>query len=353
MRRELKIGFLIYGGCDLFDFAGPAEVFRFVENRLSDRPDDPVPRPFFFSPDGGLVRTAQGLTVTTQHIDEIESCLLDTLIVVGSFEADKSCDPRLVECVQKHRNSIRRIASACTGAFVLARAGILDGRRAVTHWMDCETLAKDFPAITVNSDCIFVEDDGVWTSAGITASVDMTLAMVEQDYGPEMAMSIARTMVVFLRRSGGQAQVSALLQSQEPAGQLRDLLKWISDNPGEDLRAETLADRANMSLRNFYRAFEAATGTTPADWVEGVRFEVAKRLLEQSDEHVDQIAFRSGFTSYEQMRRTFAKRVGSSPLAYRDLWTVQRSANDSPIRLGVQIALPTDLVTRDLASAIS
>lgn len=318
MPHELAIGFLVYEACDLFDIAGPAEVFRFVENRLAARPNDPVPRAYYFSPEGGVITTAQGLPVVTRPISDIDGCNLDTLIVVGSFNADRTSDPRLVACVARIRGSLRRIASVCCGAFLLARAGVLNGRRAVTHWQDCEALARDFPEITVDPGCIFVEDHGVWTSAGITAGVDMALAMVEQDYGPEMAMSVARVMVVFLKRPGGQSQVSMTLQSQEPTGQIRDLLKWILENPGEDLRAEALAERVHMSLRNFYRAFEEATGTTPADWVEGVRMEVAKRLLEQTNGLAEQIAFKSGFASYEQMRRTFVKRVGSSPLAYRN-----------------------------------
>jgi transcriptional regulator GlxA family with amidase domain len=317
MGNELSIGFLLYEGCDLLDIAGPADVFRFVENRLASRPDDPVPRLLYFSPDGGVITTAQGLSVVTRDMADIGICELDTLIVVGSFDADEASDPRLVECVAQHRGSLRRVASVCTGAFVLARAGVLNGHRAVTHWQDCEKLARDFPEVTVDPSCIFIEDSGVWTSAGITAGVDMALAMVEQDYGPEMAMSVARVMVVFLKRPGGQSQVSTVLKSQEPSGQIRNLLKWVIENPGEDLRAEVLADRAHMSLRNFYRAFEEATAATPAEWVESVRLELAKRLLEQTNERVEQIAFKSGFISYEHMRRAFVRRTGSSPLAYR------------------------------------
>lgn len=332
MAPELAIGFLVYEGCDLFDIAGPAEVFRFVENRLRSRPNDAVPRAYYFSPDGGVISTGQGLPVVTRSVCEIEGCNLDTLIVVGSFDAHRTSDPRLIACVASLFGLVRRMASVCTGAFVLARAGVLEGHRAVTHWQDCEALARDFPGITVDASCIFIEDRGVWTSAGITAGIDMALAMVEQDYGPEMAMSVAQVMVVFLKRPGGQSQVSMALKSQEPAGPIRDLVTWIIDHPGEDLRAETLAERAHMSVRNFYRAFEQATGTTPAEWVEAVRLEVAKRLLEQTDELAEQIAFKAGFASYEQMRRTFAKRLGSSPLAYRSR-TLGRSHTLEPTSL--------------------
>lgn len=318
MANELAIGFLVYDACDLFDIAGPAEVFRFVENRLAERPNDPVPRSYYFSPDGGVVTSAQGLQMLTRPLSEVADCHLDTMMVVGSFNADRATDPRLAECVAQHRASVRRIAAVCTGAFVLARAGVLDGRRAVTHWQDCDALARDFPKVKVDPDCIFTEDDGVWTSAGITAGVDMALAMVEQDYGPEMALSVARVMVVFLKRPGGQSQVSTLLQSQEHIGPIRELLAWILANPGEDLRAEVLAERAHMSPRTFYRTFVQATGTTPAEWIEAVRLEVAKRLLEQTTEYAEQVAYKSGFGSYEHMRRTFVKRTGSSPLAYRE-----------------------------------
>jgi transcriptional regulator GlxA family with amidase domain len=227
------------------------------------------------------------------------------------------CDPRLVDCIVRNRTSIRRIAAVCTGAFVLAAAGLLDGRRAVTHWKDCDALARRFPAIDVDPNSIFTEDDGVWTSAGVSAGIDMALAMIEQDYGPELAMSVARSMVVFLKRPGGQAQVSMLLQSQDNSGPIGELLKWIADNPSEDLRAETLADRVHMSLRNFYRAFEQVTHVSPAEWVEATRLEVAKRLLEQTGEYAEQVAVKSGFITYERMRRTFIRRLGVSPMAYR------------------------------------
>jgi transcriptional regulator GlxA family with amidase domain len=264
-----------------------------------------------------VITTAQALPLVTQPVSEIPACRLDTLIVAGSFEVNLACDPRLPACISENRKSIRRIAAVCTGAFVLALAGVLDGRRAVTHWSDCEQLARDFPAIEVDPSCIFLDDEGVWTAAGASAGIDMALAMLEQDYGPDFALGVARSLVVFLKRPAGESQVSMALRGQDSIGPIGDLLRWIALNPDKDLRAETLAERANMSLRNFYRAFEDATNMSPAEWVEATRLEVAKRLLEQTSEYAEQVALKAGFVSYERMRRSFARHFGVSPLAYR------------------------------------
>ena len=200
---------------------------------------------------------------------------------------------------------------------MLAVAGLLEGRRAATHWAYCDLLQATFPHIRVDRDSIFVEDGGIWTSAGVTSGMDMALAMVEEDHGRELALLVARMLVVFLKRPGGQSQFSMPLQSQSVEGPLAPLLHWIIEHPDADLRTETLSERAHMSLRNFYRAFESATGSSPADWVEETRMQIAKRLLEQTAQHVDQVARKAGFLSYERMRRTFARRIGVTPAAYR------------------------------------
>lgn len=314
-----RIGFLLFAGCDPLDVTGPGAIFKCAEVQLREdgRLSAPIPEMVYFSPDGGLITTCFGFSIQTQPVEEIGTSVLDTLIVSGSYSADDTADSRLAACVRENWPAIRRVAGVCTGAFVLARAGILDGRRSVTHWLDCERLQKTCPATFVDPDCIFIDDEGVWTAAGATASIDMALAMVEEDYGHELAQTVAARMVIFLKRPGGQAQVSMALRGQDAAGPIGDLLKWIADHPHEDLRAETLAEKVHMSLRNFYRAFEQATGSSPAEWVEAIRLEAAKRLLEQTGEYAEQVAVKSGFTNYERMRRTFVKRVGVSPLAYR------------------------------------
>jgi transcriptional regulator GlxA family with amidase domain len=225
---------------------------------------------------------------------------------------------------------VRRLGSTCTGAFVLAAAGLLDGRRAATHWAYCDRLQRQYPAIEVDGDSIFVEDQGVWTSAGVTAGMDLALAMVEEDFEPDLALAVARRLVLFLKRPGGQSQFSAPLQSQSVEGQLKPLLKWILDNPAADLRTDKLADRANMSLRNFHRAFLSATGKPPAEWVEEMRMQLAKRLLEQTDHHVDQVAVKAGFGTYQRMWRAFMRQIGVTPAAYRARFAKAARARHMP-----------------------
>ncbi|MBW8785316.1 MAG: helix-turn-helix domain-containing protein [Novosphingobium sp.] len=318
--KRRRVGFLLYESCDLLDLSGPAAVFHSAHWHLTSLGElaQPTPELSYFSPDGGLIVTGQGLPVGTRPMHEIAAARLDTLIVVGSFYVHESCDERLVTCVREMHGSVRRLASVCTGAFVLALAGLLDGRRAVTHWRDCAEFQRRFPAVDVDPDCIFIEDEGIWTSAGVSAGIDMALAMLEQDYGHELAWAVAARLVVFLKRPGGQTQLSMELRGQGISGPIAQLLKWIAANPHRDLRAEVLADRVNMSLRNFYRAFEEATGTSPAEWVEATRLEIAKRLLEHTAENADQVALKAGFVNYERMRRAFSKRLGASPLAYRN-----------------------------------
>jgi transcriptional regulator GlxA family with amidase domain len=216
------------------------------------------------------------------------------------------------------------VSSVCTGAFLLAAAGLLDGRRATTHWAWCGELARQHPGVEVDPRPIFVRDDELWTSAGVTAGIDLALAMVEDDLGPDVARQVARWLVVFVQRPGGQAQFSAHLESV-PATRapLRELQSWIAGHLDEDLRVETLASRAAMSTRNFARAFRRETGTTPAAYVEAIRVEAARQRLERSPEPVEQVAARTGFGTPETMRRAFARRVGIPPAEYRARFTRQ------------------------------
>lgn len=326
-----RIGMLLFDDCDLLDFSGPAAVFHSAARHLIRTGQSEgllyVVEPY--SIDGGIVRTMQGIEVNTKRAPALEPGQLDTLIVTGGTVDHLSCDPRLLQWLGHNHQHVRRITSVCCGAFLLAGVGLLDRRRATTHWEDCAHLAKAFPAIDVQPDLIYVQDGNVWTAAGITAGIDMALALVEEDYGHALTLLVARNLVVFLKRSGGQSQFSAPLQSQSVEGPLGSLMAWITENPAEDLRTERLAERANMSLRNFYRAFESATGTSPADWIEMARFEIAKRHLEQGDEKIEQVSFKSGFRSYEQMRKVFARRIGVSPTQYRSRFA-PRSQKDAP-----------------------
>lgn len=331
-----RIGFVLGDGADLLDVAGAAGVFHcagrhFVWIGASDRVTYQLD---YLSAEGGLLRTCQELPVGTRPLAEADPADYDTVIAVGGMRVGKQAPRDLIDWLRACRGRVRRIGSVCVGAFTLAQAGLLDGRRATTHWEDCAELAADYPAVDVEPDAIYVEDDGVWTGAGVTAGIDMALAMVEEDHGHEVALLVARRLVVFLKRSGGQSQFSSHLRSQSAERPLAPLLQWIIENPTADLRAEALAERANMSLRNFYRWFVSMAGTSPAEWVEGARVEVAKRILEQTDMKLDQVARHAGFGSYQRLRRTFARRVGIAPSDYRERFARPRPRLQNPLDFG-------------------
>jgi len=244
---------------------------------------------------------------------------IDTLIVTGIDEPDDARrDPDLIRWLARIAPRTRRVAGLCTGTFVLAEAGLLDGRNATTHWMDCDELARRFPAITVQRDPIYVRDRGIYTSAGSTAGLDLVLALVEEDVGRRVALQVAQRMVFFLKRPGGQAQFSAQLSTQmaerEP---LRDLQAWILDHPGLDLSVDALARRAAMSPRNFFRVFVREIGMTPGRFVERVRVEAARRLLEETTRSIPDVAAACGFGSPETMRIAFRRALGVNPQSYR------------------------------------
>lgn len=336
MEPQLKrIAMLLFEGCDLLDFAGPAGVFHSAARHLI-RTGQASEILYVVEPlslDGGGVRTEQNIVVETAQASDLPAGKYDTLIMTGGIIDHRSCDQRLPAWVKENHTKARRVASVCCGAFILAQAGLLSGRAATTHWEDCGHLQESFPDIDVRPDSIYVQDGDLWTSAGITSGIDMALAMVEEDYGHALALLVARNLVVFMKRPGGQSQFSAPLQSQSIEGPLASVLGWIVENPCEDLRTERLAERANMSLRNFFRAFEAATGTSPADWVEMARTEVAKRWLEEAPDKVEQVAYKAGFSSYEQMRKAFSRRVGVSPTEYRARFA-RRQLSEAPAVYG-------------------
>jgi transcriptional regulator GlxA family with amidase domain len=310
MRRVVIV---VFPGVQTLDATGPAEVFRAA----------------------GLLRPpGYEITVAAEEIEPLVTSTvsfvpdarlddvggpIDTLIVAGGQGTrDAVDDSRLVDWIAAAAPRARRVASVCTGAFLLARAGLLDGRRVTTHWAYCAELARHYPAITVDPEPIFVRDGNVATSAGVTAGMDLALALVEEDLGREVALEAARHLVVFLQRPGGQAQFSAQLAAQvADRAPLRDLQAWIPDHLGEDLTVPALARRACMSDRNFARAFRRETGMTPGAYVEGARVERARIALETGDLQVETIARQAGFGTVETMRRAFRRRVGVSPMDYR------------------------------------
>ena len=244
---------------------------------------------------------------------------IDTLIVGGGFGVQKAADDLgLIRWIRSAARRSRRVCSVCTGSFLLARAGLLEGRTVTTHWSGTAELARRHPELTVDPNPIFVRDGDVWTSAGVTSGMDLSLALVEEDLGREIAVEIARWLVLFLQRPGGQAQFSSHLSAELAERRpLRELQSWIADNLDSDLRVETLADRVAMSPRNFARFFRREIGLTPAAYVEELRVERARQLLEESAEPIEPISTRCGFGTPETMRRAFARRVGVPPAQYR------------------------------------
>jgi transcriptional regulator GlxA family with amidase domain len=291
------------------DVFGPAEVF----NTASQLRGDDAYEVRTVASEPGLMRTSS----VPLHAGPLEDGPLDTLLVPGG-RGVREADERLVAWIREAAGRARRVTSVCTGAFLLARAGLLDGRRVTTHWAYCAALARSHPEVAVEADPIYVRDGNVTTSAGVTAGMDLALALVEEDHGRELALEVARWLVLFLKRPGGQAQFSAQLAAQlaerEP---LRDLQAWLPDHLDEDLSVPALARRACMSERNFARAFRDETGMTPAAYVEVARVERARIALETGDLPVETIAGQTGFGTVETMRRAFRRRVGVSPADYR------------------------------------
>ena len=310
MRRVVIV---VYPGVQTLDVTGPAEVLRAAS----------LLRPPGYEVTVAAMESEPLATSTVSFVPDarLEDCggPIDTLLVAGgSGTRAAEEDERLVSWIAEAAARSRRVASVCTGAFLLAKAGVLDGRRATTHWAYCAALARRYPAVTVEPDPIFVRDGNVATSAGVTAGMDLALALVVEDLGREVALEAARHLVVFLQRPGGQAQFSAQLAAQvADRAPLRELQAWIPDHLDEDLTVPALARRACMSHRNFARAFRRETGMTPGAYVESARVERARIALETGDLPVEAIAQQAGFGTVETMRRAFRRQVGVSPADYR------------------------------------
>ncbi|MFF0765774.1 GlxA family transcriptional regulator [Streptomyces sp. NPDC003737] len=293
------------------DVTGPVEVFAGAEACCPG-----TYRLVTASLDGVPVRSSSGLTLVPD-LALADAPVPDILLVPGG-RGTRSPDPRLVDWLREHGRVVGRLVSVCTGAILLARAGLLDGRRATTHWAYCDTLARHHPEIDIDPDPIYVRDGRVSTSAGVTSGIDLALALVEEDLGRETALNIARHLVVFLRRPGNQSQFSAQLAAQTARREpLREVQQWITEHPGDDLCVESLAARARLSPRHFARAFRAETGTTPGRFVDRVRLEHARRLLEDTADGVEEISRASGYGTPEAMRRAFVKALGAAPAEYR------------------------------------
>ncbi|MFI5120409.1 MAG: GlxA family transcriptional regulator [Thermoanaerobaculia bacterium] len=313
---------LAYPDIQMLDVMGPLEVFSRTSRWLKDhgkRGDDAYSVEII-GVKRGAFRASSGLRLhADRRFDEVGRGL-DTLLIAGGRGAETyRAHPPLLAWIRRQAGWVRRLASVCTGAFFLAEAGLLNGRRATTHWGSCARLARQFPNVRVEPDTIFVKEGSIYTSAGVTAGMDLALAMVEEDHGREVALAAARELVMFLRRPGGQAQFSTQLAAQfAEHDPLRDLQAYILDHPRADLSVETLARRVAMSPRNFARVFTREVEMTPARFVTSVRVETARRLLEESSERLETICSLSGLGSTESMRRAFLRVLGIPPTRYRE-----------------------------------
>ncbi|HEX7913412.1 MAG TPA: helix-turn-helix domain-containing protein [Paraburkholderia sp.] len=276
---------------------------------------------------GGALQTFPGLPVVTERLDTLDDQPIDTLIVPGvPIDANCTLQPELVAWIRRNAPRARRVCSVCTGAFYLAAAGLLDGRRATTHWGEASQLARHFPKVQVDADPIFIRDAGrgpsesvVWTSAGVTAGIDLALALIEEDVGHAVAMQAARRLVVFMKRPGGQSQFSAALAAQASAdGPFEALHGWMAAHLRDDLSVERLAERTQMSPRTFARRYVDEVGRTPAKTVSALRIEAASRALAESRRPLKRIALDCGFGSEQNLRRAFLRRFGVLPLDYRE-----------------------------------
>jgi transcriptional regulator GlxA family with amidase domain len=308
---------LVFPEVQLLDVAGPVQVFT-AANELSAKAAAQAPYAIrVVAPKGAQVRATSGLAFAAAPLPD-PADPLDTLIVAGGQGVMRAAeDPRLVDWLRARAGRARRTASVCTGAFLLAAAGLLDRRRAVTHWEYCDLLGRRYPAVKVEPDPIFVHDRSVWTSAGVTAGIDLSLALVEEDLGRKLALGVARNLVVFLKRPGGQEQFSAALSLQSADDRFADLHRWLAGHLADDLSLSRLAAQAGMSERNFLRRYREATGITPARAVERLRVEAARQLLVETRLPAKRIAARCGFGSEETMRRSFARLQGVNPQNYR------------------------------------
>jgi len=320
-KNKPAILFVVYPGIKLLDLTGPLQVF----SDTFDSDGNTVYRTAVASIDGGTITTDTSLEIPTERLSQWRSRQIDTLLIVGGngvFAAIE--DHHVISCIIQLTSKSRRVAAVCSGAFVLAECGLLNSRRAVTHWYWCDRLSKTYRDVRVEPDHIFLNDGKFWTSAGVTSGIDMAIKMVSDDHGRSTALNVARSLVTYLVRPGGQNQFSHSLnlQTADGGGRFDELHIWIKNNLEHDLRNQQLADQVNMSMRNFARLYLTETGTTPAKTVEKMRVEAACTMLEETNANVNTIATRCGFGDDERMRRAFERLLKTSPLHYRKRFSV-------------------------------
>ena len=323
-KNELRnIVIVAYDGIELLDATGPIEVFETVNKTMRENGHAGSAYTIsILAERPGVVATSSGLKFIADAAWHDCPDQVDTLLVVGSTDEylDRAmANSALMRWLRAVGVRARRLVSVCTGAFLLAEAELLDGRRATTHWMYVERLRDKYPRVSVEPDAIYVRDGSVSTSAGVTTCMDLALSLVEEDFGRKIALTVARRLVLYLKRPGGQTQFSTNLRAQMAVdGPLGPLLAWLEENAHLKVTVEELAGRAAMSPRNFARAFVRETGMPPAKYIDQIRLERAIRFLEDTSNRIETVALESGFASAEQLRRTFQRRMGITPLAYRE-----------------------------------
>ncbi|AMK76009.1 MULTISPECIES: GlxA family transcriptional regulator [Methylomonas] len=318
--KHRQIGILAFPNAQSLDITGPFEVFSFANATLKMLGicEQSIYTLKILADAPGPVKTMSGLQIFADAAYGDPDSDFDTLLIAGGVVTEELSNAKLLDWIKAMEPRVNRLASVCTGAFLLAESGLLDGCKATTHWHYCQQLAKNYPRVRLEPDHIFVRDGHIFTSGGITSGIDLALAMVEEDWGQELALYVARFLVVFLKRPGGQSQFSSYLTceaSHRP--DLRELQTWIMAHTEEDLHVEMLAERMAMSPRNFARLFLAETGMTPAKFVEMARIDQARHWLETTDIAVEAIAGKAGFKDPERMRRAFIRQLGVNPQNYR------------------------------------
>ncbi|MBL1083625.1 DJ-1/PfpI family protein [Streptomyces actinomycinicus] len=316
-----RVVIVAFPGIELLDVTGPAEVFS-VASRVAGA-DRPAYLVQIATADGGPAVTSSGVRLMADLTLDDVTGPVDTLLVAGAIELVDDCvepvvDHEVTHWLRHAAPRARRTGSICAGAHLLAAAGLLDGRPATTHWLTAARLAAENPSVRVDPDPIFIRDGQVWTCAGVTSGMDMALAMVAEDHGQDLALATARMMVMYVKRSGGQSQFSVPLSVQSSEDDRIDEVRlWIAEHLTEDLSLEALAARTHLSVRHFTRLFQQRTSTTPAAYVEAARLEGARRLLEDSNRSLPEVAAASGLGSVETLHRVFRRRLGTTPAEYR------------------------------------
>lgn len=315
------IGIFVFPGVEVLDITGPYEVFTFTNKAIQKQgiSQDDVYPVTLLAEQPGPVTTLSGMQIIAdQSFSQIDENY-ETLVIPGGDPKVVLANREIVDLIKVIGPKIHRLVSVCTGAFLLAESGLLNGRKATTHWNWCAEFAEKYPQVILEPDRIFVQDGNIFTSGGVTSGIDLALALVEKDWGQKIALAVAQFLVVFLKRPGGQSQFSSYLTREASSrNDLRDLQLWIMQNPKEDLKVEMLAERMAMSSRNFSRLFLTETGITPAKFVEMSRIDAARNLLELTHFSIDNIADGAGFKDPENMRRAFIRQLGVNPSDYRN-----------------------------------